>query len=123
MVTTPTVSAPARRAISATTGAAPVPVPPPIPQVTKTMSEPSSSSATCDWLSLTALRPTSGRPPEPIPPVVSGPMANVCAFFSRLSAWTSVLSASILTPRTPASIMRPTALPPAPPVPTTATLT
>ena len=40
LVTMPTVSAPVSRAICATTGAAPVPVPPPIPQVTKTMSAP-----------------------------------------------------------------------------------
>src|SRR6185312_16391086 len=38
LVTMPTVSAPVSRAIWATTGAAPVPVPPPMPQVTNTMS-------------------------------------------------------------------------------------
>ena len=40
--TTPTVSAPSSRAMRATTGAAPVPVPPPSPAVMKTMSEPLS---------------------------------------------------------------------------------
>ena len=42
LVTMPTVSAPTSRASRAITGAAPVPVPPPAPQVTKTMSEPLS---------------------------------------------------------------------------------
>ena len=41
-VTMPTVSAPSSRATRATTGAAPVPVPPPSPAVMKTMSEPLS---------------------------------------------------------------------------------
>ena len=40
LVTMPTVSAPASRAICDTIGAAPVPVPPPMPQVTNTMSAP-----------------------------------------------------------------------------------
>ena len=40
LVTTPTVSAPNSCAISATTGAPPVPVPPPIPAATKTRSAP-----------------------------------------------------------------------------------
>ena len=39
-VTMATVSAPTSRAIRATTGAAPVPVPPPSPAVTNTMSDP-----------------------------------------------------------------------------------
>ena len=43
LVTTPTVSAPTLRARSAMIGAPPVPVPPPIPAVTKTMSAPSSA--------------------------------------------------------------------------------
>ena len=42
VVTMPTVSAPSSRAMRATTGAAPEPVPPPSPAVTKTMSEPRS---------------------------------------------------------------------------------
>ena len=43
-VTTPTVRAPVDLAMSATTGAPPVPVPPPIPAVTNTMSAPSSAA-------------------------------------------------------------------------------
>ena len=46
LVTMPTVSAPSSRAIRATTGAAPVPVPPPSPAVMNTMSEPLSSDLT-----------------------------------------------------------------------------
>ena len=44
-VTTPMVSAPRLRAIRATTGAPPVPVPPPSPAVTKTMSAPLRTSS------------------------------------------------------------------------------
>ena len=43
-VTTPTVNAPISLAIFATIGAAPVPVPPPIPAVMKIMSAPSNDS-------------------------------------------------------------------------------
>ena len=42
LVTTPTVRMPCSRAARAMTGAAPVPVPPPMPAVTKTMCEPAS---------------------------------------------------------------------------------
>jgi hypothetical protein len=44
LVTTPIVSAPTSRAISAITGAAPDPVPPPMPAVRKTMSDSLSAS-------------------------------------------------------------------------------
>ena len=43
LVTTPTVKAPISLATSATIGAAPVPVPPPMPAVTNTMSAPSKA--------------------------------------------------------------------------------
>ena len=47
-VTTPIVSAPICLAISATSGAPPVPVPPPLPAVMNTMSAPfSTSSISC----------------------------------------------------------------------------
>ena len=45
LVTTPMVSAPSDRATFATTGAPPVPVPPPSPAVTKTISAPLSTSS------------------------------------------------------------------------------
>ena len=56
-MTTPTVSAPSSRAISATIGAPPVPVPPPSPAVTKTMSAPLSASFSSSRLSWAASRP------------------------------------------------------------------
>ena len=60
-VTTPTVSAPISfLAISAITGAAPVPVPPPSPAVTNTMSAPFSASLMSSRDSDAASRPTSG---------------------------------------------------------------
>ena len=63
-MTTPTVSAPIScLAISATTGAAPVPVPPPSPAVTKTMSAPLSASLTSSRLSEAAPCPISGFAP------------------------------------------------------------
>ena len=73
-VTTPTVRIPASRAISATTGAAPVPVPPPMPAVMNTMSVFSSALAIWLRLSSAALRPTSGLEPAPLPPVSFSPI-------------------------------------------------
>ena len=69
LVTTPTVSAPLSRAILATIGAAPVPVPPPIPPVTKIMSEPLMALAISSRVSSAARRPISGLPPAPRPRV------------------------------------------------------
>mmetsp|Transcript_32717 Transcript_32717/g.37217 ORF Transcript_32717/g.37217 Transcript_32717/m.37217 type:complete len:261 (-) Transcript_32717:500-1282(-) len=67
VVTIPTVKQPASFAISATTGAAPDPVPPPIPAVTKHR----LASRTIDAISLRASsaapRPTSAAPPAPNP--------------------------------------------------------
>ena len=62
-VTTPTVSAPSWRAMRATTGAPPVPVPPPSPAVTKTMSAPLRTSSISSAWSSAACRPTSGSAP------------------------------------------------------------
>ena len=67
-VTTPMVSAPSALAISATTGAAPVPVPPPLPAVMKTMSAPFSASSISARCSSAAWRPTSGSLPAPESP-------------------------------------------------------
>ncbi len=53
-VTTPTVSAESSFASSAMTGAAPVPVPPPLPAVTKIMSAPLSASRSSSLLSIAA---------------------------------------------------------------------
>ena len=74
LVTTATVSAPAFLAISAIIGAAPVPVPPPMPAVIKTMSGLPISLASSSRLSSTALAPTSGLAPAPSPLVVCLPI-------------------------------------------------
>ncbi len=71
-VTTPTVSEPISfLAISAITGAAPVPVPPPSPAVTNTMSAPLSASLMSSRDSAAAPKPTSGFAPAPRPLVRS----------------------------------------------------
>ena len=74
LVTTPTVRTPSSRAISATTGAAPVPVPPPIPAVMNTMSVPSRDLVSWLRLSSAAFWPTSGLEPAPLPWVSFSPI-------------------------------------------------
>ena len=119
-VTTPTVSEPISfLAISAMTGAAPVPVPPPSPAVTKTMSAPLSASLMSSRDSAAAPKPTSGFAPAPRPLVRSWPMLSLMSASHICSAWASVLAAMNSTPRRPASTMRLTALVPPPPTPTT----
>ncbi len=74
-VTTPTVSAPISfLAISAITGAAPVPVPPPSPAVTNTMSAPLSASLMSSRDSAAAPCPICGLAPAPRPLVRVAPM-------------------------------------------------
>jgi len=70
LVTTHTVSAPTSFAISATTGAAPVPVPPQSPQVINTISAPSMSDLISSLLSSAAFFPISGLLQAPSPPVI-----------------------------------------------------
>ena len=77
LVTTPTVRAPCSFATRATTGAAPVPVPPPIPQVTNTMSAPFNNCAISSTFSSAAASPTSGLAPAPRPLVIFSPICNV----------------------------------------------
>ncbi len=118
-VTTPIVSAPSERAIRATTGAPPVPVPPPSPAVTKTMSAPLSTSSISSAWSSAALAPTSGFAPAPRPRVSSRPMSSLTSASLMRSACASVLIAMNSTPLSPTSIIRLTALTPPPPIPTT----
>ena len=119
-VTTPTVSAPISfLAISAITGAAPVPVPPPSPAVTKTMSAPLSASLISSRDSAAAPWPICGFAPAPRPLVSSWPMLSLMSASVICSACASVLHAMNSTPLSPASIMRFTALVPPPPTPTT----
>ena len=112
-------SAPISRAMRPIAGAAPVPVPPPIPAVTKTRSAPAMASRTSSSLSAIAWRPISGRAPAPKPRVSAFPIWTLRCAAEPLSAWASVLTAMKSTPSSSSSIMRFTALPPAPPTPTT----
>mmetsp|Transcript_3526 Transcript_3526/g.13917 ORF Transcript_3526/g.13917 Transcript_3526/m.13917 type:complete len:264 (-) Transcript_3526:347-1138(-) len=93
LVTTAIVRAPASMASSATTGAAPEPVPPPSPAVTKTMSAPSTSSLMSFRDSSAALAPTDGLPPAPSPRVSSAPSCRVWSARDLASACASVLRA------------------------------
>src|SRR3989454_11877390 len=119
LVTMPIVRAPKSRAICAMIGDAPVPVPPPMPQVTKTMSAPCSECRTSSRFSSMAWRPISGRAPAPRPRVSFFP---ICTFTSALllsKACASVFTEMNSTPWSPSSTMRFRALPPPPPTPTT----
>src|SRR5213593_1066379 len=119
LVTMPIVSAPRSRAICEMMGAAPVPVPPPMPQVTNTRSAPCRPCSTSSRFSSIAWRPISGRAPAPRPRVSFFP---ICTFTSALllsRACASVFTEMNSTPWSPSSTMRFRALPPPPPTPTT----
>ncbi len=118
-VTTPTVRIPISLAICATTGAAPVPVPPPIPQVTNTISAPLMACANSSELSSAAFSPISGLAPAPSPFVSFSPICMAVGALQNCSACLSVLIPINSTPAMFSSIMRFTALLPAPPTPTT----
>ena len=116
IVTTPIVRSPRSLATLATTGAAPVPVPPPIVAVTNTIFVRSSSS----WLMLSMLlsasaRPTSGLLPAPRP----APSCNFTGTGDCFSEALSVLQTANDTPWMPSLYMRLTALQPPPPTPIT----
>ena len=119
LVTTAMVRIPMSRAISATTGAAPVPVPPPMPAVTNTRSAPLSALAISSRLSSAAFLPISGVAPAPRPLVSFSPIWIIVAARLVRSACTSVFTAMKSTPTTPQSTMRLSAFPPPPPHPTT----
>src|SRR5690242_13610104 len=119
LVTTATLSAPSSLAREATTGAAPLPVPPPSPEVMKIMSAPSSASMILSVSSSAALRPTSGLAPAPRPLVSFAPSCNFAGACESFSACKSVLAAMNSTPSSFARIMRFTALQPPPPTPMT----
>ena len=119
LVTTPTVRIPISFAILAIIGAAPVPVPPPIPQVTKTMSAPCNAAVMSSALSSAALVPISGFPPHPSPLVNFSPMVIAVEALLDCKACLSVFTPINSTPAMPSSTMRFTALFPAPPTPTT----
>ncbi len=118
-VTMAMVSAPISRAISPISGAAPVPVPPPIPAVMKTRSVPSSTLRTSSAFSSIAPRPISGRAPAPRPRVSFFPIWILMLDLENLSACASVFTEMNSTPSRSSSIIRFTAFPPPPPTPTT----
>src|SRR5207247_118876 len=119
LVTTPTVSEPSSFATLAMTGAAPVPVPPPMPAVMKIMSASARYSRRRSTSSWAARLPTSGLPPAPSPRVSFSPSCILIGARLALRACESVLAAMKSTPGKPAAIMVFTALPPPPPTPPT----
>src|SRR6266403_3945275 len=119
LVTTPMVRMPSARAVLAIMGAAPVPVPPPMPAVTNTMLAPERWSRISSRTSCAAAAPTSGCEPAPKPCVTWVPIWMMRCAFDMASACASVLATMKSTPCRPAAIMLLTALPPAPPTPNT----
>ena len=119
VVTTPTVKIPISLAIEAITGAAPVPVPPPMPAVINTISAPSSDFWIASRSSSAAWRPTSGFAPAPKPRVLCVPSCNRIGADILSSACLSVLAHTNFTPVMPERTICSTALPPPPPTPNT----
>ena len=120
MVTTATVKTPSSLASLAMTGAAPVPVPPPIPAVINTMSEFSNNWRICSSSLSAASRPTSGLAPAPKPRLLFLiPSWILLGADRRSSACLSVLAQTKVMPFTPFCTMVSTALPPPPPTPIT----
>ena len=118
-VTTPTVRIPCSFASLATTGAAPVPVPPPIPHVTNTISAPLMAADNSSALSSAAFAPISGCAPAPSPFVSFSPIWISCGALQSCKACLSVLMPINSTPPIFSSIILFTALLPAPPTPIT----
>ena len=101
------------------TGAAPVPVPPPIPAAMKTILASLTISLISSALASAACSPISGIPPAPKPPVISGPRTSLCSDLLVERACLSVLATQKVTLLISSSIIRLTALFPAPPTPIT----
>ena len=111
-----TVSMPSSFATRATTGAAPVPVPPPIPAVMNTIFVLSFSNRLMSSSLLSAsLLPTSGLAPAPKP----SPSCSFTGTGELASTFESVLQTANDTPSIPSLYMFLTALHPPPPTPTT----
>ena len=122
LVTTATVRIPSSLATRAITGAAPVPVPPPIPAVIKSMLVPSNRSIISCLVSSADDLPISGWDPAPSPLVTWTPSCIFASLNDFDKACASVLAATNSTPDKPACIMLLIALPPAPPTPKTVIL-
>ena len=117
MVTMPTVRMPMFLASRATTGAAPVPVPPPMPAVMNTILVPSLSILSMSsTLSSAASRARAGMLPAPRP---SLPSCRRTGTGESQSALESVLQSTKLTSWMPSRYIWLTALPPPPPTPMT----
>ena len=101
------------------TGDAPVPVPPPIPHVTNTISAFFSLFVISSIFSSAAFSPTSGFAPAPSPFVSFSPICIMLPALQLTKACLSVLTPINSTPSTFSSIILFTALFPAPPTPTT----
>ena len=86
-------------------GAAPVPVPPPMPAVMNTMLAPAMISAMRSRSSSAAAWPICGRAPAPNPLVRVAPICNCTLALLRFNACASVLMVMNSTPCTPCSIM------------------
>ena len=106
IVTTPTVKISVSFATSAIIGAAPVPVPPPIPAVIKSIFVlASKSSFTLSILSSAAFLPISGLLPAPSPSVSSVPNCILVGTGLASNACESVLQTTKSTPSIPFSNM------------------
>ena len=116
IVTMATVSSPRDFASRAMIGEAPVPVPPPIPAVIKTIFVSSSKMSSIASKSPSAsARPVSGSPPAPSP----GPSCRRSGTALLSSAFRSVLQTRKRTSWRPSQYMLATAFPPPPPTPIT----
>ena len=100
-------------------GEAPVPVPPPIPAVMKTMSASPRTSLIWSRSSIAASFASWGLPPEPKPLDIPSPIWSFVGASDLLRSWKSVFTVMNSTSLSPLLIMVLTAFPPAPPVPTT----
>mmetsp|Transcript_15578 Transcript_15578/g.25800 ORF Transcript_15578/g.25800 Transcript_15578/m.25800 type:complete len:250 (-) Transcript_15578:232-981(-) len=118
-VTMPMVSLPISLAKRAITGAAPLPVPPPMPAVIKTKSAPSSAADTVSFDSSADFCPSPGSPPVPSPRVSFVPICSLLEAFEARRACASVFTAQKSTPDNSDAIIRLTALLPPPPTPIT----
>mmetsp|Transcript_2988 Transcript_2988/g.6762 ORF Transcript_2988/g.6762 Transcript_2988/m.6762 type:complete len:287 (-) Transcript_2988:333-1193(-) len=120
VVTMPIVSAPSAREIFATTGADPLPVPPPMPAAMNVKSDPARLSAMSASLSCAANSPSSGSPPVPSPRVTRSPTCRRVGAMLILRACASVLMAMNCAASSPTlRIISLMAFDPPPPHPTT----
>ncbi len=115
LVTTATVRMPISFAVWAIIGMAPVPVPPPMPAVRYTMSEPLRYSLISASDSFAACSPIWGRAPAPNPFVTLSPRTILFWLRDMSRLLMSVLTARISTPSIPLLIMWLRAFPPPPP--------